>query len=228
MSPDLQIRTMRYVEKFLEPMMLRVQRKDVCLLPLLSRPLQLEIQEQQYSKSLRENTFFRRLRERSASFTRHLFVNVIMELLLADSDLLFDAGSVSHEMFFVSRGALAYLLQGTTEIEYCDTNAWCCEQVMWTPWVHTGTAKATVESHIICIDSAKFRSTVMEHKERFYIIKCANAYVRDLNLLVDSDLAVTDLTSLTKDTSSAYLEAIHSGRISTSRVVPESADSMFG
>lgn len=119
-SRDLQVRAMTYVEKSVEPMFSRVQRKDVYLLPLLSRPLQLEVQEEQYFHTLIAHPLFGAIRSRSMSLTLHLFMNCILEILLAAGDVLFETGSVAHEMYFVARGALAYLHHGGQKVDFVD------------------------------------------------------------------------------------------------------------
>jgi len=220
---DLQVRTMRYVETCVEPMFARVQRKDVFLLPLLSRPLQLEVQEEQYFHTLIAHPLLRSLKERSMSLTLHLFMKVIIEILLADSDLLFEVGSVAHEMFFVSRGSLAYLHHGGEHVDCVAVGGWCCEAVLWVEWVHKGTAKAKSETTMISIDSAKMRSAVLEHKERAYVSRCANGYLQDLLQFSMSSMSkldlnhanrhvVNDLTVFTNDDSSAYMQAINGAR----------------
>jgi len=205
---DLQLRAIKYVEKCVEPMMTRLQRKDVTLLSLLSRPLQLEVQESQYSTTLHHHPFFRHLRSRSVGLTLQLFMNVIIDIVLADLDLLFEAGSVSHEMYFVSRGAIGYQPgTGDDQVGYVRESGWCSEHVIWVPWVHTGTAKAALASHVISIDSAKFRAAVIEHSQRMYVIRCAHGYLADLNAFWDRHEAVTDMTQIRGD-ASVYIQAV--------------------
>mmetsp|Transcript_138838 Transcript_138838/g.245320 ORF Transcript_138838/g.245320 Transcript_138838/m.245320 type:complete len:140 (-) Transcript_138838:137-556(-) len=137
-------------------------------------------------------------------------MNVILEILLAGGDLLFEVGSVAHEMYFMSRGALTYFGHGGTHhVQYVDVGSWICEAVLWIQWVHRGTAHAERECTVISIDSAKMRSAVLEHRERSHVSRCATAYLKDLNAILHRGEVVNDMTKVTDDASSAYMEAIN-------------------
>jgi len=195
-SREFSMRAVQYVDAFVAPMLMRVQRKDVALLDCLSRPLQVELQTEIYFHTLQANPFCANLKQKGAHMAAILFSNVVAETALAKYDLLFEVGQVSHEMFFVSTGVVAYVKSDTRKVSSLQTSDWCCEQVIFVPWVHKGTSRAAGESHLLCVDSGKFRSAVVEYRERSYVCNCAKAYLEDLNKLVSSGIEVDDLIHL--------------------------------
>lgn len=195
-SREFSMRAVQYVDAFVAPMLSRVQRKDVAMLDCLSRPLQVELQTEIYFHTLHANPFCANLKEKGAHMAAILFSHVVMESALAKHDLLFDNGQVSHQMFFVSTGAVAYVKTQRRAITSLEPTDWCCEQVLFVPWVHKGTARAAGESHLLCVDSGKFRSAVLEYRERSYVCNCAKAYLQDLKKFASSGVEVDDLIRL--------------------------------
>mmetsp|Transcript_11598 Transcript_11598/g.20198 ORF Transcript_11598/g.20198 Transcript_11598/m.20198 type:complete len:392 (+) Transcript_11598:2-1177(+) len=192
-SRGLALRAVKYVDSFVAPALTRVQRKDVELLDSLSRPLQLEIQAEIYFHTLLANPFFWRLNETSFTMASNLFADAVAEISLARNDLLFEVGQVSHEMFIVSQGVVGYLLAGTNDVLVICKQQWCCEQVLWVPWIHNGTARAAGESFLLSVDSAKFRTEVLEFRERIFVRSCAQAYLHDLQKCVEQSVEINDI-----------------------------------
>lgn len=214
-SVDLTMRTIRYVDACVAPMMQRVQRKDVVLLTYLSMPLQLEVQAEMFYNTLLVHPFLQCLKKRSETLTSHLFAKVVIEMSLAHSDLLFEIGQVCHEMFFLARGTLAYLQRVTVQVDraqkvqFIGKSSWCCEPVLWIPWVHKGTARAAEECDLVSIDATKMRMAVLEHKERTFVRRVAQAYLHDINRLVDNNVPLGDNLIFTEKDDSQYMRIIH-------------------
>lgn len=191
-SREFSVRAVQYVDAFVAPMMQRVQRKDVALLDCLSHPLQVELQAEIYFHTLLVHPFFVNLKAKSITMASSLFSDVSQEVSLAKYDLLFEVGQVSHEMFFMSQGAVGYIKNATDDVVVFHPGDWCCEQVIWVPWVHKGTSRAAGESHLLSVDSAKFRTGVLEYRERTYVRNCAKAYLADLKKCVLDGIVIDD------------------------------------
>lgn len=208
-SPGLTRRSIQFVEAAVTPLLRTVQRKDVALFSYLSRPLQLEVQAEMFCHTLLAHPFMTRLRRMNMAWTSELFPEIVTEITLAHTDLVFDVGQVSHDMYFVGRGKLVYLLRGNHKVEHVTANNWCCEPVLWVHWVHKGTAKAAEESFLIAVIAQKMRAAVLERMERSFIRICAKGYLNDINARIDAGLPVSDTIRITDDEESEYMTAIN-------------------
>lgn len=230
-SNDLLRRTIRFVDTVVAPMVQTVQRKDVALLDYLSVPLQLEVQSEIFCKSLLVHPLFDHLKQNNGSWACKFFADVVAQLLLAQTDELFQSGQVCHEMYFIKQGALAYCRQEermkVPEVEHICSKDWICEPVLWMPWEHQGTAKATEECHLIAINSAYVRRLVVESNEHCFFVQCAKGYVNDLNSYVNMGRAITDTIRITDDESSEYMTTISADRRSTAAARKSSFRSFF-
>lgn len=206
-AKELTFRTIRYIDAVVQPMLQKVQRQDVALMNYLSRPLRLEVQAEIFHKKVL-HPFIQQLWMKRSTLIWDLFGEVINESQLGRTDLLFQEGQVAREMYFVSQGSLAYVAHGGNSSQNIEVGDWCCEPVLWVPWVHKGELTAVDECFLTSMDSSKFRSVVIDHKERTYVKRCAVAYVKDLNAYIDAGKVVGDTIRISDDASSAYIEAI--------------------
>jgi len=224
-SKELSIRATKYVDACVAPLLKRVQRKDVVLFEYLSHPLQLEVQAELFYHTLLYHPFLHQLRKRSSALTSTLFADTVIEIALAETDLLFVVGHVSHEMYFVSRGRLAYLKHGTNQVDYIHPGGWCCEPVMWVPWVYKGMCRADSECHLVSIDSSKMRKVILEHKERSFVRRVAHAYLKDITAWVTRGNVLFDTTCISEDKSSEYMQVVQEGQ---ERATPTEAEETDG
>jgi hypothetical protein len=163
-SRDLARRIMRYVNLVLLPQQERVQQKDVEMLTQLSSHLRVELSTELHMPSLTIHPFFDWFSKKSLPVMRQLCCLASKRTSLSRGDVLFGAGQRASEMFFPVAGQLAY----TPQREGCQETLlskgqWCCEAVLWCPWVYHGTLRAKIECELISLEAEKFRKVVTEH-----------------------------------------------------------------
>lgn len=182
-SRDLSVRIMRYVNVVLLPQQERVQHKDIAIFNLLSSHLRVELSTELHLPSLTIHPFFEWFSRLSLPVMRRLCCVAVKRISLSRGDVLFGAGQKASEMFFPVDGQLTYI----PKREGCDTvsvskGQWCCEAVLWCPWVHHGVLRASVESELMALDAMKFREVITEHYiDMCYAQSYGLAFVQALN-----------------------------------------------
>merc|ERR1712232_57255 len=104
-------------------------------------------------------------------------------------------------MCFISRGEILYFPRRDVSrpIQVRDTpcsedeswnedepatsqGSWLCEAIVWTPWMHRGTAKSHMQTELLQLNPVPFRTTVLEHPVHAAFSKhYALFYVEQLN-----------------------------------------------
>lgn len=177
------MRIMRYVNVVLLPQQERVQHKDVGILALLSTPLRVELQTELHMPALTIHPFFEWFSRKSLPVMRRLCCVAIKRTSLSRGDVLFCAGQKASEMVFLVAGQLIYTPKRENSAQVPVNNGqWCCEAVLWCPWVHHGMLRAKVESDLMTLCALKFREVVTEHCiDMSYAQAYGEAFVQALN-----------------------------------------------
>lgn len=84
----------------------------------------------------------------------------IQEDHLSLGDLLFHCGEAAKKMYFVEEGKLAYLRE-KYEMALFEVAEWCCEIILWSPWVHRGDMHARTDCTILALDPEHFQEVVL-------------------------------------------------------------------
>lgn len=206
-SRDLSMRIMRYVNVVLLPQQERVQHNDIGILGLLSMPLRVELQTELHMPSLTIHPFFEWFSRRSLPVMRRLCCVAVKRTSLSRGDMLFGVGQKASEMFFPVSGQLIYTpkREGYAQVPV-SKGLWCCEAVLWCPWVHHGIMRAKIESELIALNALKFREVVTDHYiDMSYAQSYGLAFVQALNEAVKA--ADTTGSGHVSDLSSDLLES---------------------
>lgn len=182
-SRDLSVRIMRYVSVVLFPQQEHVQHKDIGVLSLLSTPLRVELHTELHMPSLTIHPFFEWFSRRSLTVMRRLCCVAVKRVSLSRGDVLFGAGQKASEMYFPVVGELMYTpkREGYGQVPV-SKGQWCCEAVLWCPWVHHGALRAKIESELVALDAFKFREVVTEHYiDMSYAQEYGIAFVQTMN-----------------------------------------------
>jgi hypothetical protein len=201
-SRDLSMRIMRYVNVVLFPQQDRVKHTDITILTNLSKPLRVELSTELHMPNLTIHPFFEWFGDRSLSVMRRLCCVAVKPISLSRYDVLFGAGQKATEMYFPVNGQLIYIpkREGSGQV-HVSKGAWCCEAVLWCPWVHHGALRAKIETELIALDALKFREVVTEHYiDMSYAQEYGITFVQTLNEAAKSAEAtgsgyVSDLSS---------------------------------
>lgn len=190
-SLDLKMRVIRYIGVMTDNSNNRISSKDVKLIELLSRPLQIELQTELFLKHLIMHPFFVLLSKRSFNITRTICCEAVRQVLLSRGDTLFGVGEEVHLMYFVTVGALQYAPhhkagggQGKTWSASPEENNFFCEAVLWTDrWLSCGTMRAETECELVGLNGPKFREVMTQyHTANMLLPKdYAEAFVQSLN-----------------------------------------------
>jgi len=158
---DLFVRLVRYASVTADRLQKKVQAKDVKFLAFLSTPLHMELNFEMYRHVIETHPLFQRLFRRCKSLVHKICANSVKNMSLSRGDFVFHLGEHATCMIFVNTGGLLYTQKDTLKDGWTKQTirspAWCCESVLWVPWVHAGNMKARSECDIILLDSSKFR-----------------------------------------------------------------------
>merc|ERR1712070_346657 len=164
LSRDLQVRIMRFVNVVLLPQQEHIQLKDIGILSLLSTPLHVELQTELHMPNLTIHPFFEWFSRTSLPVLRRLCCVALKRTSLSKGDVLFDVGQLASEMFFPVAGHLVYTPKRDVQLQVNVVKGdWCCEAILWCPWVHHGVLRAKIESELLGLRAQKFREVVTEH-----------------------------------------------------------------
>merc|ERR1711988_1428461 len=110
-------------------------------------------------------------------------------------------------MFFPVAGQLVYTPKRETRLQIdVGKGDWCCEAILWCPWVHHGVLRAKIESELIGLNAQKFREVVTEHYiDVSHAQTYGLAFVRALNEAAKD--AETTGHGFVSDLSSSLLES---------------------
>jgi CRP-like cAMP-binding protein len=202
-STDLKIRVNRYVGLITAHMRNRVDRKDVKLFEILSRPLQVELLTELYERHLTMHPLFLMIGARSHAIMRNLCCTAIREARLCRGDILFSLGQLTPEMYLITSGCLKYVTGLMAKRQNVESGEWFCEAVLWTDtWVTCGRMTAKTECEMIALDAHIFREVVTRHHTsgikmpRDY----AASFIEAMNERVQSrEVPLTDCHSDLKD-----------------------------
>eukprot|EP00929_Paragymnodinium_shiwhaense_P055186 TRINITY_DN27679_c0_g1_i1.p1 TRINITY_DN27679_c0_g1~~TRINITY_DN27679_c0_g1_i1.p1 ORF type:complete len:998 (+),score=148.04 TRINITY_DN27679_c0_g1_i1:95-3088(+) len=191
-SRSLSARIFRYTEIARERHKQKMDRSKVFLLKYLSGPLNVELQTELFEPPLMVHPFFVECKHCSAATMRDICFTALGKLHLSRGDFLFNFGSTSHSMYIIQTGTLLYerprrsKMKSIRRFVTLREAQWCCETVLWAPWIHHGTMSAMIECEVIRLDSAKFRSVCIAH---LGVFKYAQAYAMEY---LENLIAITE------------------------------------
>merc|ERR1712107_416715 len=116
---------------------------------------------------------------------RRVCMVAISEIVLSRDDLLFSTGEVAHSMYFLIAGLMFHTRWSSLEDErgqHMRCGQWCCESVLWTPWLHRGTMRAEVDCELLALEAARFREMVkQQYVDLWWVHKYGHEFFQILN-----------------------------------------------
>lgn len=200
-SRELALRVQRNAQHALNEQKRNTPESSVALLALISDQLRAEIHYEVYSKHLLVHPFFRFFNDLHSICIRLICHSAVSQMSLSRGDVVFSEFEVPScpQMFFIVSGRLAYT-QGMREQEGVSVNQWLAEAMLWTNWVHRGTAQALTECRFLVLDCAKFIDSVsMYRTPKRFACKYAASYIRALNRISESDISDVGCEFLTAE-----------------------------
>lgn len=202
-SWDLKMRVKRYINVLLQSSSNQVSKADVNYINILSRPLQMELQTEQYLQHFTVHPFFSLLSKRSFYAVRELCCSAVKESCLSQHDTLFSAGEEIDIMYFVYTGSLSYTQSSrvpeTAKRTKLVCDEWFCEAALWTErWLTCGTVSADTDSELVGIIGEQLLNSLSKHHTNMHFTReYANAFVKGINSLLEEGgiEAITDVTA---------------------------------
>jgi len=192
-SGDLYQRLIRYASVTADRMQHKVQRKDVGFLAILSGPLHSELATALHKPIICRHPFFETLGRRSVALTQKLCCSVMKQLGLSRGDVLFRAGEEATCLYFLTSGTMKYDRKFFQSVESVGPASWCCEAVVWVPWIHVGKMRASGECELLAVNSNDFQNLTSLHPTQMnWMRQYGRCFVDRLNTHMD---AVSDLAT---------------------------------
>jgi hypothetical protein len=171
------------------------------LLPVVSEPLRVEMHFEMYSVVMRNHPFLADYIQESPQVMRRVCHYATSTLLLSSTDVVFSQGEAPSDpkMYIVCKGILDYSSLPSKGLDGPVNERQCiAEAVLWTRWTYRGTLTATCDAKLAALDATAFQDIVVRFKESggFDPKVYAADFVAHLNSLVNTAVAVTDLTQL--------------------------------
>jgi hypothetical protein len=194
-SRDLTFRVQAYIHKAIMPKIARVKEHDVDLLQWLSEPLRTEIQAEIYSRSIRVYPLFDWISRRNMGAMQEICCVALRVVEYGQHDLVFNSGQTAQHMYIVSNGSFVYAPRHPDlDVEIQETDTWCCEMVLWVPWLHRGRWQAHSISELLLIDESQFRKALTKNQDVCLVAqRYAKDYLRELNSLAEADKPLSDI-----------------------------------
>mmetsp|Transcript_57901 Transcript_57901/g.130857 ORF Transcript_57901/g.130857 Transcript_57901/m.130857 type:complete len:788 (-) Transcript_57901:152-2515(-) len=182
-SMELSRRVFRYVNAVLMTAQTQIKENEVELLHLLSQPLKSEVQTELYNRGMHLHPFMMAVAKRSKAVMRKICLTAISATSVSKMDVVFTNGEAARFMYFLTRGALAYVRSNGTEVPMTlRVGHWCCEAVLWTEWLHHGHLFARKETDLLKLSAQKFQTVASEHpSEMAFYQQYAAEFVIQLN-----------------------------------------------
>ncbi|CAE7253765.1 KCNH7 [Symbiodinium pilosum] len=166
-----------------------VLETKVPLLDLLSKPLRGELHCARYEGHLRQLDFLLLLSEtQRADAVRRLAHRALQQRTYAATDSIFEAGNIASEAYFLTKGALSYVLG--SEKHSVTKCRWLAEMSLWTPWLHLGELTASKDSEVLAIKVEQFHDSM---RRSYDILHIAHQYAADYVEAMNHFVLVTDL-----------------------------------
>jgi hypothetical protein len=180
-SRELSTRIMRFVSVVVMMNRARLQKKEVTFLGLLSDPLHHELHAELFRSNLTVHPLFATLCEKYQILLGKICSTSITSLPLSRRDVVFWAEDPARCMYFVSLGEILYFpmrdVSHPIHVKSCVNavipesgnsdealqSSWLCETILWTPWMHQGTGKSNMQTELLQLNPAPFRTTLLEH-----------------------------------------------------------------
>jgi len=199
------LRVTEYVEYAQDKQKDVLVESQIAALKLLSKQLCWEVRYQASFQDLNIHPFFKSLDELRSVTMHSLVAHTISQQSLAPRDQLFSTSTLSKHMHLIQAGEFRY-----TRPDECQQMAtkedWLCEAVLWTSWIHCGSARATTGSAIISIEGSSFAQTVcQETVTRQFASEYAANYVAWLSCIPRGDLTDLSIHKSMHETVSEFL-----------------------
>jgi len=177
-SRDLYLRLTRYATVTAERLEKKVHQRDVLYLNLLSGPLRVELTTELFKPVLTVNPFFDRLGRQYISLMQKICCTALATVSFSRGDILFHPGEEASSMYLLTKGHMWYSMLAQMKFSDEPMNSqskssaggtdfkikeWCCEAVLWVPWVHCGRMRAKAESEVATLDAKRFRELAVLH-----------------------------------------------------------------
>jgi len=216
-SQQLSYRLNRYLQilQVAEQNVLHI--KNVKLIPSLSVPLQQELRAELLMRYVGEHPLFVEISILNPQLLRKICSECINDKFLSRGDVVFIAGQISHEMYFVSHGVAAYTLSsGDVPAEGVFRGDWFSEPSLWTRWMHLGHMQATLECELVGIHAGLFQKLALAHPISLQMIR---TYAGIFIVLLNSKSEEGSLSDLLSDltTSEQILTALPKRKMRTFR-----------
>lgn len=166
------------------------------LLGMISSSLQREVHFEIYMPRLKFHPFFDEYCGSFPSIMKQVCHNAVSQMTLMRGDMLFTEGEIPPipHMYFMMMGKMTYssIAYESTPATSLHAGEWCCEAVLWTPWIHCGTMRVKADCTLLVLDAEAFQSIVARSEVQGLPVYCyGSRFVKWLNTLTEEEL--TDL-----------------------------------
>jgi len=208
-------RVTRYSDTVIQPKQNKVSLKDVELISMLPRSLYMDLMLNIYDDYLQEHALFRALIERSRTLMQKVCCKAMTKVDLSIGDELFGPGETANFMYFIARGKFLYTLEYLEKNIEVEPSRWCCEAVLWTPWIHRGRMKALIDSELIALNCHDFLEIVKSYRQHLSLPQMyGKAFVKQMNDIagrscsgdLEDDVGLSDLLQMEEETATKLLE----------------------
>lgn len=154
-SSNLALRVQRNVQFALSG---DLSPEAVELLPIVSRPLQVELHMEMYAPAVQTIPFFTLCGQECPQILKKICHRAMSHTLLEKGYTVFVEGESATAMYIVVKGQLTY--DHEDMIRNVDEKNWVAEPVLWTSWWHRGILTAKNEVKLTALDSEEFHDIV--------------------------------------------------------------------
>jgi len=149
---------------------------------MLPQTLYLDLMLDLYDQFLDVHPLFSTLLKTSRGAIQKMCGSSLREFEIIVGDEIFAQGQTATSIYFLTAGRLTYDLEFPIKSETMEAGQWCCEAVLWTPWVHQGRLTANTESRLLAVESIKFQDIMSSHRGSMWLPKKYGAeFVRKMN-----------------------------------------------
>mmetsp|Transcript_13234 Transcript_13234/g.30162 ORF Transcript_13234/g.30162 Transcript_13234/m.30162 type:complete len:735 (+) Transcript_13234:70-2274(+) len=186
----LVFRILRYSEYAVEHQQCTIHEQSLAILALLSDGLRSELSYHIYFSCILKHPLLQEAHDMSELLIQGLVGTVLTRKSVARADVLFEDGMEATHMYYVISGSLTYSRPQDMRAIDVRPGDWLCEQALWVPWDHCGTAQATSECAVIHIDVPGLGEALCVDPSLWALVgKYASNFAKWLNTLVPDDLS---------------------------------------
>lgn len=162
-----------------------MMRSDVQIIDRLPRDLAIDLLSESRSPIVEHHDYFFLLGYRCPRVLRQLCHDAMDEDICQPQQLVFSAGDICPDMYFVEKGELQYLkaevthfgtvtvdrtnsrlsklsLSSTDVVEGLERKSSICEPALWLTWSYQGSLMSVTPAHVLTINAEKFGQVIKQ------------------------------------------------------------------